>query len=78
MKVATPEERYTLAEAKRILDLQKHEERCALWETMKNKLLGGAIIALSIITPFLLDGDATVSLFMLPLGGSMMFIKEED
>ena len=42
----------------------------------KQKLLGIIVIGISIIIPFIMDGDATVSLFMLPMGLYALFTKE--
>ena len=35
---------------------------------MKQRLSGAIMAAIGIVTPFLLDGDATISLFIVPLG----------
>lgn len=43
---------------------------------MKQRLSGAIMVAIGIITPFLLDGDATVSLFVLPLGIFLLLTKE--
>ena len=45
-------------------------------EKAKQKLLGILAISISIATPILLDGDATTSLFTLPLGLYALFTKE--
>lgn len=44
---------------------------------IKQRLSGAAMAAIGIITPFLLDGDATISLFMLPLGIFLLLTKEK-
>lgn len=44
---------------------------------MKQRISGAVMAAIGIITPFLLDGDATVSLFALPLGIFLMLTKEK-
>lgn len=44
---------------------------------IKQKLSGLTLAAVGIITPILLDGDATFSLFALPLGIWLMFTKEK-
>ena len=64
----TSEETYTLSEAKRIINAE---------HKTKQKLLGLLAIAASIVSPLLLDGDATISLIMLPLGIYMLFTKEK-
>lgn len=43
----------------------------------KQKLLGVAAIGVSIASPLLLDGDATISVIMLPLGIYMIFTEEK-
>lgn len=45
-------------------------------EKAKQKLLGILAIGVSILTPLLLDGDATASLFILPLGLCSLFSRE--
>lgn len=44
---------------------------------MKQKLSGAVMAAIGIVTPFLLDGDATFSLFALPLGIFLLLTKEK-
>ena len=44
---------------------------------VKQKLSGLTLAAIGIFTPFLLDGDATISLIALPLGLFLMFTKEK-
>ena len=44
---------------------------------IKQKLSGLALAAIGIITPILLDGDATFSIIALPLGIWIMFTKEK-
>ena len=44
---------------------------------IKQKLSGLTMAAIGIITPILLDGDATFSLIALPLGIWIMFTKEK-
>ncbi len=44
---------------------------------IKQKFSGLVMAAIGIITPFLLDGDATVSLVTVPLGVFLMFTKEK-
>ena len=73
----TSKETYTLAEAKRIINAERKEKRESLRYKVKQKLLGVITIAVSIVSPFLLDGDATISLIMLPLGIYVLFTKEK-
>lgn len=44
---------------------------------MKQRISGAVMAAIGIITPFLLDGDATVSLFVLPLGIFLLMTREK-
>lgn len=43
---------------------------------MKQRLSGAIMVAIGIITPFLLDGNATFSLVALPLGLFLMMTRE--
>lgn len=73
----TSEETYTLAEAKRIINAERQEKRENILYYAKQKLLGLLAIGISIASPILLDGDATISLIMLPLGIYTLFTKEK-
>ena len=73
----TSEEVYTLAEAKRIINAERQAKRESLLYKAKQKLLGVVAIGVSIASPILLDGDATISIIMLPLGIYMLFTKEK-
>lgn len=73
----TTEETYTLREAKRIINAERQAKREALLYYAKQKLLGILAIGVSIASPLLLDGDATVSVIMLPLGLYLLFTKEK-
>ena len=72
----TSEETYTLLEAKQIINAERQAKRGLLLYKAKQKLLGVLAITASIASPLLLDGDATISLIMLPLGVYMLFTKE--
>ena len=50
-------------------------ERVDLYKA-KQKLLGILAIGVSIIAPLLLDGDATASIVMLPLGLYTLFTRQ--
>ena len=73
----TTEETYTLREAKRIINAERQAKKEALLYYAKQKLLGILAIGVSIASPLLLDGDATVSVIMLPLGLYLLFTKEK-
>lgn len=44
---------------------------------IKQRLSGVIMAAIGIVTPFLLDGDATISLFALPLGIFLLLTREK-
>ena len=73
----TSEETYTLREARRIINAEHKAKRESLLYKAKQKLLGLLTIGISIASPLLLDGDATISLIMLPLGLYLLFTKEK-
>ena len=73
----TTEETYTLQEAKRIINTERKEKRELLLYKTKQKLLGLLAIGISIVTPLLLDGDATISVITLPLGLYLLFTKKK-
>ena len=73
----TSEEAYTLSEANHIINAEHKAKRESLLYKTKQKLLGVVAIAASIASPLLLDGDATISVIMLPLGIYMLFTKEK-
>ena len=67
------EELHTIREISNALDSQKLSRSYKV----KQKLLGVVAIGVSIASPLLLDGDATISLIMLPLGIYVLFTKEK-
>ena len=73
----TSEETYTLRETRCIINAETQTKRESLLYKAKQKLLGLLAIAASIVSPLLLDGDATISLIMLPLGLYLLFTKEK-
>lgn len=73
----TSEETYTLQEAKRIINAECKVKRELLFYKAKQKLIGLLAIGVSIATPILLDGDATISVITLPLGLYLLFTKEK-
>lgn len=44
---------------------------------MKQRLSGAIMAAISIVTPFVLDGDATFSLVVLPLGIFLLLTRKK-
>ena len=73
----TSEETYTLSEARRIINAERQAKRENILYYAKQKMLGILAIGVSIASPILLDGDATISVIMLPLGIYMIFTKEK-
>ena len=73
----TSEEAYTLSEANHIINAEHKAKRESSIYKAKQKLLGVVAIAASIASPLLLDGDATISVIMLPLGIYILFTKEK-
>ena len=73
----TSEETYAISEAKRIINAERQAKRESLLYKAKQKLIGLFAIGVSIASPLLLDGDATISVIMLPLGIYMLFTKEK-
>lgn len=72
----TSEETYTLAEARRIVNAEIKQKKEKFLYKAKQKLLGILAIGISIASPLLLDGDATISILMLPLGIYAIVTKE--
>ena len=73
----TSEETYTLQEARRIINAERQAKRKSLLYYAKQKFIGLLVIGISIASPILLDGDATISIIMLPLGLYLLFTKEK-
>ena len=78
---------YTLDQAREILREEARQKRLAIQKReakrkaktiyfLKQKMMGIALIIISILIPILLDGDATASLLFLPLGIYVLFTKE--
>ena len=44
---------------------------------IKQKIIGLLLVFIGIIIPFLLDGDATVSVLVVPLGLYLIFTKNK-
>ena len=73
----TGEETYTLSEVKRIINAERQAKRESLLYKAKQKFIGLLAISVSIASPILLDGDATISVIMLPLGIYVLFTKKK-
>lgn len=68
---------HTYAEWKRIERKRKAQRRETAIYYIKQKFMGLASIGISVASPLLLDGDATISVLMLPLGIFLMVTKEK-
>ena len=73
----TSDETCALREARNIINAERKAKRESLIYKTKQKLIGVVAIGISIASPLLLDGDATISLIMLPLGIYVLFTKEK-
>lgn len=54
-----------------------HKQKAERIYYIKQKLMGLAVVGISVASPLLLDGDATISILMLPLGIFLMVTKEK-
>lgn len=68
---------HTYAEWKRIENRRKARRRASAIYYIKQKLMGLVAVGISVASPLLLDGDATISVLMLPLGVFLMVTKEK-
>ena len=67
----------TYSEWERIHTQKQRKRKAERTYYIKQKMSGLAMVAVGIITPILLDGDATFSLIALPLGIWLLFTKEK-
>ena len=75
-------EYYTLDQASEILreearQKREEEKKERFFYFLKQKMMGIALIIISILIPIVNNGDATASLITLPLGLFLLFTKEE-
>ena len=47
-----------------------------LKQKLKQKIMGAGLIIISILAPIILDGDATLSILLFPLGLCLLITKE--
>lgn len=47
-----------------------------LKQKLKQKIMGAGLIIISILAPIILDGDATLSIILFPLGLCLLITKE--
>ncbi len=69
-------EQLTYSEWEQIHNAIKEEKRTEKRYFRKQKALGGALVAVSVLIPLLLQ-DITASVFLLPLGVGVMATKEK-
>lgn len=67
----------TFLEWEKIYNKRKSRKRAEAIYYIKQKLMGLAAVGISVASPLLLDGDATISILMLPLGIFLMITKEK-
>lgn len=68
---------YTLEQAKEILRNERINKIKTLKEKAKQKAIGLFLIALGIVIPFILNGDATASVIAVPLGVAIVVTKDK-
>lgn len=68
---------YTLEQAKEILRNEKINKMKTLKGKVKQKAFGLFLIALGIVIPFILKGDATASVIAIPLGVAVIATKDK-
>ena len=67
----------TYSEWEKIHTQKQRKRKAERTYYIKQKLSGLTLAAVGIITPILLDGDCTFSLFALPVGIWLLFTKEK-
>lgn len=73
----TSDEKFTLYEAKKILEKEKEERKTSLLNKAKQVALGLSLIAIGIMAAILLKGeDTSVSFILIPMGLYVLFRKE--
>ena len=69
-------ESLTYSEWEQIHNALKEEKRTEKRYFVKQRILGGALVAVSVLLPFLLQ-DITASVFLFPLGVGVMVTKDK-
>lgn len=64
-------------EYERRKEKQKAKKRKVIFYYVKQKMSGLVFVAISILLPLLMDGDATASVLLMPLGLFLLFTKEK-
>lgn len=77
-KISEYESLYTLAETEKIIgyNRSKAKRKAERAYYIKQKVSGLILLFIGIITPFLLDGDATFSLVSVPLGMFLILTRQ--
>ncbi len=70
------ERMYTLKEAREIIEREEQAKRSELLKWIAYKLLAVLCFAICLITPALLDGDATIWFIFIPCGIYFLTRKE--
>ena len=71
------EAKYTYSEWKQMESIRQAKEKTNRSYYIKQKLAGLTLAAIGLIIPFINGGDATASLFLLPLGIYITVTKEK-
>ena len=77
LNTETINETMTYSEWEKIYTQKQRKRKAERTYYIKQKLSGLTMAAVGIITPILLDGDCTFSLFALPVGIWLLFTKEK-
>lgn len=68
MKATNIETVYTLEEARKIIEREEYERKRTIIRSISSRMLGFGLVLIGILTPVILDGDATFSVFAIPYG----------
>jgi hypothetical protein len=71
------EPRYTLEQAKQIIYQERKEQRLETVYSIKQKLLGIALVVSAITVPMFLPEFANISIFLIVVGIGLMLTKEK-
>lgn len=71
---------YTLEDAEKVINKKKQEIlRSKIKDVvyyLKQKLCGAGMVGIGVLFPIIADGDATISLFLVPVGIFLLATKE--
>lgn len=59
-----------------VREISRSKERQRIKASVMQKLMGLAMFLIGFITPFVLDGDATISIVTIPIGLYLMLTRE--